>query len=68
MFEQAKEVIAEKVEEGVRLFDPKLLTGLLTDWCQDGMGLILSQKHCLCATSPLNLNCCIDGWKVCSVS
>ena len=32
------------------------------------MGLILSQKHCLCATSPLNLNCCIDGWKVCSVS
>ena len=61
VFEQAKEVIAEKVEEGVRLFDPKLPTGLLTDWCQEGMGRILSQKHCLCINSPLNLNCCIDG-------
>ena len=41
VFIQAKEVIAEKVEEGVRLFDPALPTGLLTDWCQEGMGHIL---------------------------
>ena len=36
-FEKAREAIAEKVEEGVRLFDPKLPTGLLSDWCQEGM-------------------------------
>jgi hypothetical protein len=32
VFEEAKKVIAEKVEEGVKLYDPKLHTGLLTDW------------------------------------
>ena len=70
VFEQAKKVIAEKVEEGVRLFDPKLHTGLLTDWCQDGFGHILCQKHCDCPLregQPANLNCCKTGWKVCSV-
>ena len=36
MFMKAREVIAEKVEEGVRLFNPGLHTGLLTDWCQEG--------------------------------
>ena len=38
VFEQAKKVIADKVEDGVRLFDPSLPTGLITDWCQEGMG------------------------------
>ena len=38
----------EKVEEGVKLFDPNLHTGLLSDWCQDGIGHILCQKHCNC--------------------
>ena len=35
VFEEAKKVIAKKVEEGVKLYDPKLHTGLLTDWCQE---------------------------------
>ena len=48
MFEQARKVIAEKVEEGEKLFNPILHTGLLTDWCQDGIGHILCQKHCNC--------------------
>ena len=60
----------EKVEEGVRLFDPEFHTGLLTDWSQDGFGHILCQKHCDCPLSegqPADLNCCKTGWKVCSV-
>ena len=32
MFKEAKKVIAEKVKEGVKLYDPKLQTGHLTDW------------------------------------
>ena len=75
VFEEAKRVIAEKVEEGVKLFDPNLHTGLLTDWCQEGVGHILCQKHCDCplaipegdCSTPANLNCCKTGWKVCSV-
>jgi hypothetical protein len=75
-FEEAKRVIAEKVEEGVKLYDPKLHTGLLTDWCQEGIGHILCQKHCDCPLTkeppgekppPADLNCCKTGWKVCSV-
>ena len=54
VFEQAKEVIADKVEEGVRLFEPKLPTDLLTEWCQDGhvychaheSGILLSSYQC----------------------
>ena len=49
MFEEAKRVFAEKNEEGVKLLDPSLHTGLLTDWCQDGIGHILCQKHCYCS-------------------
>ena len=66
VFEEARDVIANKVEEGVRLFDPKLPTGLLSDWCQEGIGHILCQKHCDC-TAENDLNCCPTGWPVCSV-
>ena len=41
VFKEGKKVIAEKVEEGVKLYDPKLHTGLLTDWCQEDIGHIL---------------------------
>ena len=66
VFEQAKKVIADKVEDGVKLFDPKLPTGLITDWCQEGIGHIMAQKHCSCQ-GPINLSCCKEGWMVCSV-
>jgi hypothetical protein len=47
-FKDAKRVIAEKVKEGVKLYDPKLHRGLLTNWCQEGIGHILCQMHCDC--------------------
>ena len=71
VFEEAK-----KVEEGVKLYDPKLHTGLLTDWCKDGISHILCQKHCDCPleqgqpgenSPPADQNCCKTSWKVCSV-
>jgi hypothetical protein len=70
VFEEAKKVITEKVEEGVKLYDPKLHTSLRTDWCQEGIGHILSQKHCDCPleqgqpgekSPPADLNCCKTG-------
>ena len=65
-FEKAKETIAEKVNEGIKLFNPQLPTGVMSDWCQDGMGFILCQKHCSCPP-PIDFNCCKTGWVVCSV-
>lgn len=66
VFEKAKETIAEKVNDGIKLFNPKLPTGVMSDWCQDGMGFILCQKHCSCPP-PIDFNCCKTGWVVCSV-
>jgi hypothetical protein len=60
----------------VKLYDPKLHTVLLTDWCQEAIGHILCQKHCDCPLAkeppgekppPADLNCCKTGWKVRSV-
>ena len=65
-FVKAKKIIANKVEEGVRLFNPKLPTGLLLDWCGEGMGHILCQKHCNCPDKN-NLNCCEERRRGCSV-
>ena len=42
-------MITEKVEEGVKLYDPKLHRVLLTDWWQEGIGHILCQMHCDCS-------------------
>ena len=70
MFKEAKKVIAEKVKEGVKLYDPKLQTGLLTDWCQESIGHILCQKHCDYPleqgqpgdkSPPADLKCCKTG-------
>ena len=36
LFYKTKNTLADKVEEGIKLFDPTLVTGLLTDWvCND---------------------------------
>jgi hypothetical protein len=48
VFEKAKKMIAKKVKEGMKLYDLKLYTGLVTDWCQERIGNILCQKHCDC--------------------
>jgi hypothetical protein len=70
VFEEAKKGIAEKVKEGVKLYDPKLHTCLLADGCQEGMGHTHCQKHCDCPLEkerpgekpPLaDLNCCKTG-------
>ena len=65
VFENAKTVIAERVEEGLMLFDSSFHTGLLTDWCQEEIGHILCQKHFDCQTpetGPADLNCCKTRW------
>ena len=48
-FEESKRKI---IEDGVRSFDPLLVTWLSPDWCQDGMGWILQQKTCAWFTLP----------------
>ena len=62
-FEEAKEHIIELVKEGVRIFDMNKPTCLATDWCRQGVGFFLLQKHCSCQ-GPLTPTCCVGGWKL----
>ena len=62
IFAESKEVIADEIEEGVRIFDKAKPTCLATDWSKDGIGFWMFQKHCTCpGAKPC---CCHDGWKV----
>ena len=54
--------IVRLVKDGVKMFDPELVTCLSTDFCQTGLGWILQQKVCACPViSPV---CCSDGWRL----
>ena len=61
MFKSAKVKIIEAMEEGVRMFDPRLPTAVGSDWSKTGIGHTLSQKHCTCPGR--NPRCCPTGWK-----
>ena len=42
-FEESKKKIISLIEDGIRSFDPQLVTCLSPDWCKDGIGWILQQ-------------------------
>ena len=63
LFEEAKQHIVELVKEGVRIFDMTKPTCLATDWCRQGVGFFLMQKHCTCS-GPIVPTCCATGWKL----
>ena len=61
-FIAAKQEIVRLVQDGVKMFDPELVTCLSTDFCKTGLGWILQQKTCKCQViSPL---CCHSGWRL----
>ena len=68
-FQATREILAERIEEGIKLFDPYKITVLLSDWCKHGVGFILAQKHCKCVIkdNTPDVNCCRQGWMVCMV-
>ena len=47
-FREAKAAMKAAMEEGVRIYNPKLPTAVQADWSQVGIGQVLSQKHCSC--------------------
>ena len=61
-FDESKAIIANEIEEGVRIFDPSKPTCLATDWSKQGIGFWLLQKHCTCNSSePF---CCPTRWQI----
>ena len=62
LFNESKVLITNEIKEGVEIYDKSKPTCLATDWCKDGIGFWLLQKHCRCAT--INPLCCRTGWKV----
>ena len=62
IFNDSKQAIIKKIENGVRIYDMNLKTCLSTDWSKTGVGFWLLQKHCSCdGDAP---TCCTDGWRV----
>ena len=58
-------MIADEVVKGVYSFEVGRWTGVMTDWCKNGIGYVLVQKYCACTDiTPI---CCTGGWKVCMV-
>ena len=65
IFQESKSVIISEIHKGVEIYDKTKPTVLATDWCKDGMGYWLLQKHCKCQSSqPF---CCKTGWKIAHV-
>jgi hypothetical protein len=61
-FDKAKEHIIGAIHAGVKIYDPRRTTALLTDWSKTGIGHVLMQKTCECpGKSP---RCCSEGWQV----
>ena len=65
LFEETKNRIADKVLEGITLFEVGRWTGVMTDWCKQGLGYMLVQKYCAC--EEITPVCCAGGWRVCMV-
>ena len=61
-FHEAKKAMMKAIEEGVKIFDQKLPTSIGSDWSKEGIGQVLSQKHCDCPR--VIPGCCKSGWKV----
>ena len=70
VFTHTKNLLADKVEEGIKSYDPARVTALLTECCHHGVGFVMMQKHCHCPAKQdgtTDLLCCSTGWLVCMV-
>ena len=63
IFLKSKQEIIEKVKDGVKSFELERITCLQTDYCDEGIGYLLLQKHCTCSLEKVP-TCCPEGWKL----
>ena len=62
LFLKSKQVIADTIKKGVRLYDLNRKTCLVTDWSNSGIGFMLKQKYCDCVSDTPT--CCPEGWQL----
>ena len=61
-FDKSKQEIINKIIDGIKTYDPSLVTCLAPDFCKTGLGFHLLQKKCKCEhITPV---CCKDGWSI----
>ena len=63
LFEESKGKIISLIKDGIKTFELNRVTCVTTDWSRNGIGFILSQKHCGCA-QPWTPLCGHDHWKI----
>jgi hypothetical protein len=64
LFDDSREIIADKVIEVNRRFDVNWWTAVMTDWSESGLGFLLLEKWCGC--SNITPVCGKGGWVTCS--
>ena len=62
LFQHSKDVIAQRVADGVRAFEVNRPSCLSTDWSRNGIGFILQQKHCQCSMEKAVVDQIIGNW------
>ena len=63
LFSKSKNIIADQIRHCITSFQLGKPTCLSTDWCQHGIGFILSQKSCNCDIENAP-TCCPKGWNI----
>ena len=63
IFEKTKAELVDKVKQGVKSFEIGRRTCIQTDWCKQGIGYLLLQKHCKCPNDS-DILCCKEGWRL----
>ena len=59
VFEDAKEIIAKKVQDGIQAFNTEKVTCMTTDWSKTGIVFTLMQNTCSC--KEIHPRCCKRG-------
>ena len=63
LFQQSKELLISKVEEGITTFGINQPMCFQTDWSKTGIGYLLIQKYCSCLNDRAPV-CCSDRWRL----
>ena len=63
IFNKTKEAVCSMAANGLAYFDRSRPTAVVTDWSRNGIGFVILQQHCSCASDQAPF-CCTGGWKL----
>lgn len=62
-FRQAQDTICQLAKDGLTYYDKTRPTAAITDWSREGIGFVILQQYCSCASASAPY-CCKGGWRL----